>query len=363
MKKKVVLLCILSAVFLYACGGEDGGKGGKGGNAARQAPPPNVRVWTAAAEDVVQRVEAVGTIEPEEEVVVSAEVAARVTRIFRDEGERVKRGGPLAVLDEKKFSLGVAKTGADLRKAGAELDYAEKDLKRKEELAGEGMVTREAYDEALAARDAHSAEVESFEAALELAKRELRDSRVTSPLTGFISERYVSRGSYVKDGDELFSVIDIDPVKVSASIPERYLGEVRTGQQVRVRVESAPDGEFTGTIYFISPSLDEDTRTFKVKARIPNPYGLLKPGLFADVRIVTGMKAGIFLVPESGVITRGGKSVLFVVSDGAASRRELRVGKRHGGKVEVLDGIGEGEKVVVDGAHGLTDGAKVNVVD
>ncbi len=361
--KRLSLFCLifLAAVLFQGCKGEE--KPGVKGHGVRAAAVFNVRAWRASRQDLPKTIRAVGTLEPEQDVIVSSEVTARLTRLLHDEGDRVRKGESLALLDNEKFSLRVSKTEADLKRARAALHYAEKDLERKRELLDEGMVTQEAYDQALSRRDSAMADVESMEAALRLAQRDLMESNVKAPFSGHLAERFVSVGSYVGEGERLFRLIDIGHLKVSASIPERHLPEVRIGQKVLVTTSTGDDGEFSGAIYFISPHVDEKTRSFEIKARIGNPGEVLKPGLFVDVTVVTGMRKGVFLVPESGVLSRDGRNVVFVVSDNTAHMREVTVLDRADGMVVVGEGLGEGELVVVDGAYDLQEGSKVRVVD
>ena len=371
----VLILALGFSAALFGCGGEETGgkKGAPGAHGAHQARSAQaVRVWSAESGDVPIIINAVGTLEPEEDVFVSSEVEAKVTRIFLDEGDRVSRGETLALLDEEKFNLQVRKAEADLRKARADHDFAEKNLQRKQELIKDGMVTQSDFDESLARRNSAEAYVESMEAALALARDSLERSRVKAPFSAYISERFASAGSYVKKGERLFRLIDIDPVKVSAFISEKYLNVVRKGQVVSLKVSTgAPPGSdtdraetgFRGIVYFVSPSIDESSRSFEIKARIKNPEGRLKPGLFADISIETGMRKGVFLVPESAVIARGEKSVLFVVTGDIVEERVVTPGERMQGKIILAEGIEDGEAVVLEGAHALEDGAVVKVVN
>ncbi|MBI5598828.1 MAG: efflux RND transporter periplasmic adaptor subunit [Deltaproteobacteria bacterium] len=357
MKRAMAVFFIVTMTAgLFGCKGKDNSGG-------RITPESvyNVRVWKAVKEDVPQAIAAVGTLEPEEEVEVSAEVSARLTRVFRDEGAMVGSGERLALLDEETFRLKVSRANADLERALSDLDFAFKDLERKEALFREGIVSKENHEESVMRKKAASAMAESAKAALSLAERDLENSRVKAPFSGVLSEKYVSTGGYVREGEKLFKLMNINPVKVSAGIPERYLGAVSAGQTVSLRVAPVI-GEFMGRIYFISPHIDDATRTFEIKARIKNPDGVLRPGFFADVTITTGMKKGIFLVPENGVVTRDDKRFVFVVKDGAVEERAVVIGERAMGKIEVIKGVEEGETVVKDGAHNLKDGSKVNVV-
>jgi len=173
----------------------------------------------------------------------------------------------------------------------------------------------------------------------------------------------VAVGSYVKEGEKLFKLIDIDTLKVSATIPERFLGRFQAGQEVTLGVASAGPGKaYKGVIYFISPEVDADNRSFEIKARIDNSKQELRPGLFAEVTIVTGIKKGVFLVPEAGVLTRDDKTVVFVADKGTVTTREVEVLERRDAMAVITGGLKAGEAVVVEGAYDLDDGARVRVV-
>lgn len=370
----VLILALGFSAALFGCKGEEsgGGKGAPGAHGAHQARSAQaVRVWSAESHDVPIVITAVGTLEPDEDVLVSSEVEARVTRIYHDEGDMVSKGEVLALLDEEKFNLQVRKAEADLRKAMADHEFAEKNLQRKQELVKEGVVAQSDFDESLSKRNSAEAYAESMEAALALARDTLERSRVKAPFSSYIAERFASVGSYIKKGEKLFRLIDTDPVKVSAYISERYLNEVRKGQVVSLRVSTRASGSgtdgaetgFRGIVYFVSPSIDESSRSFEVKARIKNPEGRLKPGLFADISIETGVRKGVFLVPESAVIARGEESILFVVTGDIVHERVVTPGERMQGSIILAEGIEVGEAVVLEGAHSLKDGAVVKVVN
>ncbi|MBI5233770.1 MAG: efflux RND transporter periplasmic adaptor subunit [Deltaproteobacteria bacterium] len=357
MKKLLVMVFV--SLVMVGCGGKDEEtmKAATGERALR------VRVWKAEKKDMPIEIKAVGTIEAEERVVLRSELNAPVTGLHVDEGDSVRKGALMAVLDRNTFGLVVERTEAELKRAKAELGFAIKDFERKEALIAEGMITRADYDSALAARDKAAADAERLDAALRLAKEDLNDSAVISPLDGYVEERFVATGSYLKEGDELFTIIDTDPVKVSVNVPEAYLKDLRKGHAVSLTVAAFPEREFGGIIYFINPKTDEGTRTVEVKARIKNPDGALRPGFFADVTIRTGVKKGIFLVPEKSVITKEAKDILYTVSGAAARLREVTLGERHVGTVEVLSGIDEGDIIVTDGVHGLSDGARIEIAE
>ncbi len=361
MRRHIILyIAILLGTGIVTPGCSDSGDERDG--VAESKDIHTVRVWKAHKRDILQQIDAVGTIEPEEEVDISAEVSARVVEILKDEGMAVSKGEVVVVLDSERFRLEMEKIKADLKKAETELTVAEKDLRRKEILFGEGMIPEEAYEDALTRRDVAKATKESISALLAVARRDMEDSLVRAPFDGYISRRYISTGSYVKKGERLVKLLDIDPVKATCEIPEVYLARIREGDTVTLTADALPGRRFSGRVYMISPEVDPVDRTFVVKARIDNAEGLLKPGLSVHLEIVTGTRRDVFVVPEKGVLSEDGRYWVFVVSEQTARKRQVAVGERVDGGVVVTDGIREGEMVVVDGIYNLRDGQKVRVV-
>jgi RND family efflux transporter MFP subunit len=359
----LAIVLIVCVAFFSGCKGDDDKpKAGVGKHGMGGAKEQVVRVWRAEASDFQDFIKVVGTFEPNEEVIVSSEVEAKVTEIFFDEGARVEATEKLVTLDAERFVLKVEKNLADLRKVKVDLEFAEKDLLRKIELVKEGMVTEVAFDEALSLRDSSKAELESVSAALKLSERELEDSKIRAPFAGLLSERLVTQGSYVKKGDSLFRLIDVNPLKFSAAIAEEHLSQIRVGQ--RIKITLSDDAQtYSGKIYFISPHIDEKTRSFEVKARIKNSKGRLRPGLFADATISTRTIKNVFLLPEKGLVSGRGAPIVYVVEDNVAVKREVGFLKRVDGVVVVSSGFSEGDLIVVDGANVLSDGAKIKIVE
>lgn len=352
-----VFSILAASVLLSACGNGDGGDSGKPQQAER---PHNVTIWTAKKENVTQKILAIGTLEPEEEVIVASSVAAKVISVLRDEGDFVRNNEELLLLDSGEFTRKVEKSRADMSRARAELVFAENDIKRKAELLKEDLISKDEYENSLSRRDSAKATVSGIKAALNLAILDLAHTRVPAPFSGRIAERYVSVGSYVKEGDRLFRLMDVSSVKVSAEVPEGRAGEVKEGQSVSVRVKSI-DFEFSGSVYFISPDVDKNNRTFRIKARVKNERETLKPGLFANVEVVTGVLKDAYLVPENAIVPGQDGFFVYVASNGVASMRKVSVALRQDGSAVISTGINEGDAVVVDGAQGLAEGAKLNV--
>ncbi|MGH7411367.1 MAG: efflux RND transporter periplasmic adaptor subunit [Candidatus Methylomirabilis sp.] len=395
-------LYLLLPLLAMGCSREKPANAAKDGSAGKQVIA--VTVASVEAGDVQRRVEVVGTLQPDEEVTVYAKVSGYVEKIGADLGDRVKEGQLLLQLDQRDFTLQVQKAEAVLhqiqarlgaadgketlsddqqsgvRQAKASSDDAALWYERMQSLYKEGAVSRNEVDSALAKRDALKAtldgaldqvrslrnQLKEQQAALDLARRNLGDTVIRAPIAGSIKERDVSVGQYVSGGSmqntKLFVVVRDDPLKLKASVPERFQGQVRHGQGVKVQVEAYPGRDFTGAVTRVGPAVDADTRTFPIEARMPNREGLLKPGSFAKAYVQTRLDRGVAFIPEEALYYFVGITKAFVVKDGTAEERQLKVGDRRDGLVEIVEGLRPGEQVATSRLSQLFGGAAVQVV-
>ncbi len=214
----------------------------------------------------------------------------------------------------------------------------------------------------LGAVKAAEAQVRQREASLDLGRKRLGDTTATAPIAGLVARRHTAVGEFVKDNTPLFTLVAVDPLKYTGTIPERYAPEVRVGQAVRLQVDAYPGRVFTGRITRIAPVVDMQTRTLALEARVPNGDGLLRPGFFARGTATTREDARVAFVPADAVAYVVGLSKVFVIADGRAVERRVKTGGREGGRVEIEDGVTAGEVVAVSGLAQLYDGAPVIVV-
>jgi membrane fusion protein (multidrug efflux system) len=321
---------------------------------AQAAVPATERVITVEAAEVlvdmvVEDIGAVGTLEPDESVVIAPEIAGRIDSIHFGEGDEVSAGDVLVELD-------AATLRAELDKALSDLTLAEANLERARTLAQRGTGTLRARDEAVAAHLAAQANVALSRALLEKAT-------IKAPFPGVVGLRAISAGAYATPGTRIVELANIDPIKVNFRVPELVLSSLRPGQAISVTVDALPNRSFEGEIYVIDPIVDENGRAVRLRARIANPDRVLKPGLFARVRIVVERRADAVLVPESAVFAEGQKRLVYRVVDGRATQTEVRLGHRRPGEVEVLSGLSPGERVITAGHQQVRDGARVEVVE
>lgn len=375
-------------------------------NGASASKDQHIAITAAAVEarDVTRRVEAVGTLEADEEVAVYAQVSGYLEKIMVDLGDRVRVGQPLLQIHQADFELQVQKAeailqqtrtrlgalnGGDLlpddrqpvvRQAKANYDDAALWFERMQSLYKEGAVSRNDVDTAGAKRDALKAALDNAldqvralrdqlreqQAALDLARRNLQYTVVRAPIDGSVKERDVSVGQYIAGGSmqntRLLTLVRLDPLKLRASVPERFQGQVRPGQEVTVQVEAYPGRQFSGSIKRVGPAVFTDTRTFPIEARIPNHEGLLKPGSFGKAQLEIRVDRGIPFVPEEAVYYYVGITKAFVVKDGVVEERQITVGERQDGLVEIVEGLAPEERVATSRLSQLFGGASVQVV-
>lgn len=367
----------------------------------REPGPVEIRVAPVRGQQIQRVVEAVGTLFPFDEVVVSAEIEGPVEKVEVDMGDAVREGQVLARISEEEQRYLLVQTEAQLRQALERLDLtsenekvrdirstpevrraqadlfdAEQRLKRVRELVDQGIGSRQDLDQAEARFKALQAgydaslvqtrnliqEVERYKAVLDLQRKKLRDATVRAPFAALVKERQVTVGQYVLPNTPLFALVKIDPIRLRAEIPERMAPWVKAEQTAEVWVEAYEDRMFRGRIWRISPTVDPSKRTFVVEALVENPAGELKPGSFARARVKTSRFERIKLVPVRAVNYVLGSNKVYVVRSERVEAREVKVGDRFDQDVEILEGVEEGEQVATTEVARLDTGSRVQVV-
>jgi membrane fusion protein, multidrug efflux system len=336
---------------------------GSQAEAPRRRPEISVSVAEVRAVTLRETVAGVGTLEAWAEVEISPEISGRIKAIRFEEGSFVEEGAVLFELDEDRLQHQRAARQAALRAAEVQVTNSQRNFERRLQLRARGVLTEEESDEAEATLEAALAEKDRLEAELSLIERELEDTKIVAPASGFLSQREVDRGAHVVVGRTLAWFYQIDPLQMSFWLPERHLGRVQQGQPVAVTVAAYPDREFHGIVDFLSPAVDAVTRQFLVKAVIPNAEHELKPGLFASATVTVGERPDRPVLPEEALVATRRGYLVFVVEDRVAVSREVATGLRYEGLVEIIDGLAVGELVVREGHLRLNGGETVRIVE
>ena len=305
----------------------------------------------------------VGTLETKESVTVKSEAEGTVKGIFFEEGDAVEPGQLLAKVDDAKIKTTIDQLEARLRQLELQLANSERTLERKRPLVKEDLVSKQDFDDLETKLEIDKATVKEVKAQLAHNRELLKDTEVCAPFSGVTSERQVSVGDFLRIGDPVVRVVQLNPLEISFRIDEKDKSHVFLNQPVEVTVTAYPDTVFRGNVYFVSPDIDISTRTFLVKGRINNDENLLNPGMFAEVSIVTKTHKNALVVPWESVVQLEDEIYLYVVNSDTAKKVPVTLGLIKGELAEVFGDLKPGQKVVVDGKHALRDGAKVKVLE
>ncbi|MFD0740085.1 efflux RND transporter periplasmic adaptor subunit [Lysobacter koreensis] len=329
-------LLVAGLIGLAGCGKDDAAAGaGAGGPPGGEMQLP-VETVTLKPQALTAGLQTVGSLRADESVVVRPEIAGRIQRIHFTEGGRVAAGQAL-------FTLDGSLAQASLNEASANLANSRAAAARAGQLVGEKLIARADYDRTRAALGVDQARVASARTAL--SKMTLR-----APFSGQIGLREVSVGEFVNAGQDLVTMVRLDPIEVDFSIPESALAQLRNGQKLTLTVDAFPADTFGGQIVAIDPVVDANSRSAKVRAQIPNPDGRLRPGQFAKLQLDTGTdSADALLVPEQALMQDGDTRFVYTVVDGKAKKTVIKTGARVPGLVQVVEGLKAGDVVITAG--------------
>ena len=324
------MLALTSCSDDPAAGGGPGAGGPPGG---MQLP---VEAVTIQPQPLSSGLQTVGSLRADESVVVRPEVAGRIQRIHFKEGGRVGAGQPL-------FTLDGSIAQADLNEAAANLKNSRSAATRAGQLVDDKLIARADYDKTRAALGVDQARLESARTAL--SKMTLR-----APFAGQIGLREVSVGEFVNVGQDLVTLVRVDPIEVDFAVPETALSQIRNGQTIQVTVDAFPGDVFGGKVVAIAPVVDLDSRSIKLRAQIANPDGRLHPGQFAKLQLQPrGGDAPALLVPEQALMQSGDERYVYTVVDGKAKKVVVKTAARVPGKVQVVEGLKAGDVVITAG--------------
>ena len=332
-----------AAIAAGACQkGKAGAAGGPGGGGPMGMP---VEVAVARTDTVRDEIAATGQIEAVQSIDLRPEVDGRIVEILIREGQEVEQQTPLFKVDDAQLRAQVAQLEA-------QRDLAQQALARAKDLAQQNASSAADLEKA-------EAEARSAQAQYDLQRIRLERTTVRAPFAGVVGQRYVSLGDYVTSSSKLVSLHTVNPQRAAFQVPERFARDLKAGQDVSFRVAAIPGRDFIGQVDFVDPVVQLPGRTILVKARVPNPARLLQPGMFIEAHLVTAVRPKAIIIPEEAVVPAEGANAVWVVVEGKANRRQVELGVRTPGFVEVTKGVNSGEQVVVGGLELLAPGAPV----
>ena len=349
----------LLAIFLVAACGDDSAetnaqRGGRGPGGRKSAAAVPVKVDTVVRQDISDYILANTTLEAFQWVDVRSRTSGQVVATLKEEGDQVREGEVIARLDAAAARLQVTQMEVAYGDALRNFEREEKMFKRK-------LTSDERFENA-------KAQLDRTRAQLDQAKLSLSYTEILSPVEGVITIRQVELGNMVTGNQVLCSVADFDPLLARIRIPEKNIGKILVGQGARVTVESAPGRIFNGRVKMISPVVNPESGTIKVTIEIPaDKGGILRPGMFASVFIITETHERALVIPKKALVLEGEGDQIFVFERdttgvGKATRKRVKLGFSDNEWLEILTGLQEGELVITVGQEGLRPGTAVRLV-
>jgi len=346
--------------------------------------PVKVAVVPVQVGKIAHNVWGTGEVSALDAVDVVPEVSGRLERLrlpdgaLIEEGVKVQKGEVVAVIERDRYEAAVKSAEAAVAVARASYERAKVNLAdaRREKDRWTGLLeggagTDQQLDRAVTAFERTQAElnlaqaqIKQAEAALEQMNVNLDEATIEAPFSGVVSRKYVDEGAYVGPATPLFKLVDIHQVEITGGVTDRHYPKLRVGEtRAELEVDAYPGEKFTGCLSRVRPELDRVTRTVAVTICVPNEDGRLKPGMYARIKLVLEERNHVPLVPDEALISFQGETRVYVVNQGKAHTREVRIGLEEGNLNEVLDGLQPGEKVVVRGHQMLREGTPVEAVD
>lgn len=312
--------------------------------------PVSVITAPATLKPFSDQVEALGTTKANETIAVTADTSEKIASIHFDDGQAVHKGDLLVTLDKDEEE-------AQLRSAEAQLSEAESAYNRAKNLQDSSALSKGTLQERLAA-------LKQSEASVEAIRARLAKLSITAPFDGQLGLREVSVGALVQPGDKITTLDDLSQIKVDFDVPAVHLSALKPGLNIIGKVDAFGDREFRGEVKTVNTQIDPVTRTVRVRAVLPNADLLLKPGLLMTINLLVDERESL-LIPEEGLVKRGNKNFVyvFVTEDGktVARQKEITIGSRKPGDVEVLSGLTNGEQIITHGISKISEGAEITI--
>ena len=340
----MALVAALASLPLAGCGVGEAGVAVDPDPKADAAPLP-VETANAYRADIFATFDTTAAIEADSQATVPARVEGTVVEVLAEEGDRVEKGQVLARVDGERLAL-------ELEQARAKLEMTTRELERLGRLEARGLVSA-------AMVESVQYEREALEAAYDLLELRYGYTSLRAPIAGVVSAREIKAGTHVTEGEPAFRITGTSKLVVHLLIPQVELSRISAGDEAGVTVDALPGRRFVATIARLSPTIDAKTGTFRATAYIDNGDAALAPGMFGRFSIAYEKHEDALLVPSDAVLREDDDTVVYVVENGAASRRLVKLGIRTAGEVEILDGVPENARVVVTGHGSLRDGSRV----
>jgi RND family efflux transporter MFP subunit len=322
-----------------------------------------ITVTTATASTLEVTITAMGELESPEKPMVAAEIAGKILKLTVDEGDAVAQGQVLAELDKESYQIQLEQANAEVQRLTALISNQQVTVKRFQDLLKQRSVAQNELDKAQTDLAISQAQVVGAQAKIKEVHYYLAKSQIVSPVNGIVQQRFVSRGDYVNPGVRLFQIVVTDNLRARLFLPETVATQAHLGLPVRLSLghrEEKAEPTITATISRLRPMLEATSRALEVLVDFPNEKHW-KPGYSVKGVIMLEQRQNAVLIPETSLVRRPAGEVVYLINEDHAKQRIVQTGLRKGDLIEILTGLKAGEKIVMDGAGFLSDGAKINL--
>jgi RND family efflux transporter MFP subunit len=397
--RSVHLLVVGVSLAIAGCNSGQAAGPGNGRGRGRGGPAVQIETATISRMSIERHADLSGTLVSPDQAKVSSEVAGIVREVPVQLGTEIRAGDTLVRLEPRELSLALERADsalkqveaqlgltrsdseqvpadeevATVRQAAANRDDAQAAYDRAQQLSGRGLVSKvdrdtaetrmkvmEAnYQAALDNVRALRATLQDRRASYDLAVKKLNDAVIKAPVAGSVSERLVQPGEFIRENTQVVTIVQMNPLKLRTSIQEKFAGMIRQGQDVKFSVEAFPDRSFDGKVAYVSPAVDQTTRTFAIESLVDNPDRVLKPGFFAKGTVALKVDDNVMVVPDDTVSTLAGVSTVYVIADGKARQQIVTLGSHEGKQWEIVEGLKGNEVLASSQLNQLATGMAV----
>ena len=329
-------------VILSACGGDKTEEN-------QEKNVPFVKDTTIESRDFTVSYSIVGVLLPYESASLSPEQGGKIVYLSVDKGDRVRKGQVIARINQQLDY-------ASYQQAVANYNLALSEYERTERLFNNGVATEQQFTNA-------KLNLDIAETTVELARSKLPLTVVRSPINGIVNAKNMSLGELSAPGTPIVEIVDVSRVKVSVGIPERYMTDISRGSTVQITFDVFPGETYKGTVSFVSPTINENNRTFEVEVVLDNPNQKFKPEMSVNVEVTTQRIPNAIVLDQGQIVDYGDEKYVFVNENGIAKKRTITLGGRNGNNVQVLSGLNAGDKLIFEGYQSLADGDEIKVIN
>lgn len=344
------------ALLLSACGNKNAG-------APKTRPPPLVVAQQVTVKDVPVEIRAPIDMRPLAQAEVGAKTLGYLDAVLVDRGDTVKRGQLVALVRPSDLPDQLAAARGSLAQTHAQVAQAQANLDRIKQLAPSGIASQQDLQNAETSVATAKATEDAAQAQVGALAVRLGETRIESPLDGVVALRRLDPGALVgpQGSGAIMTIAKIDILRCFISVPERELAGVTVGKDAHVDLDALAGKSLAAKVVRIAPTVDPQTRTVDVEVQVPNPDGLMRPGMYGHGSIVTEVHKNAITAPSQAVLASAGKHYVFTVEGTKVKRRTVEVGVDGGDWLEIAQGLGPGDEIVTAGTDALSDGIEVRV--